>query len=65
MRGFRNFILSSSVMASCSKRMRVEDSDSEDDETLIGTIEDKTGGLDSGEESELDHLLENESNISR
>ena len=53
------------MRASCSERMRVEDSDSEDDETLIGTIEDKTGGLDSGEESELDHLLENESDISR
>ena len=47
-------------MTSCSKRMRVEDSDSEDNKTLIGTIEDKTGGLDSSEESELDHLLENE-----
>ena len=52
-------------MASCSKRMRVKDSDSEDGETLIGTIEDNIGGLHSGEESELDHLLENESDISR
>ena len=52
-------------MASCSKRMRVGNSDSEDDEIFTRTMEDKTGGLDSGEESELDHMLQNESDISR
>ena len=38
---------------------------SEDSDSPIGLIEEATGGLGSGEESELDRLLENESDISR
>ena len=53
-------------MAYCAKRSRIEDYESEDSDSPIGMIEEATGGLDSGEEKELDRLLENnESDISR
>ena len=60
-----NFILSLSVMASCSKRSRIEDCELLDSDSSIGVIEETTGGLDSGEESEFDRLQENESNTWR
>ena len=56
-------------MASCCKRSRVAESDSEDSDSPIALLEETTGGLESGEESgeesELDHLLANESDILR
>ena len=52
-----------SMMASNLRRARIKDSDSEDSDSSIGIIEEATGGLDSGSESELDRLLENESDI--
>ena len=45
--------------------MRVEESDSDDSENSIDLMGETTGGMDSGEESELDHLLADESEISR
>lgn len=51
------------MMASNLRRARIKDSDSEDSDSSIGLIEEATGGLDSGSESELDRLLENESDI--
>ena len=53
------------AMASSSKRVRVEESDSEDWEKSVDLLEETTGGTDSGEESELDHLLADESAILR
>ena len=53
------------VMASSSKRARVTESDSEDSDSPFEIAEEITGGLESGEESELDRLLENESELSR
>ena len=50
---------------STSKKARVEHSDSEESDSSIGSIDKATGGLGSGEESELNRLLENESEISR
>ena len=41
------------------------ESDSEDSDSPFEMAEETTGGLESGEESELDRLLENESDISR
>lgn len=52
-------------MASSSKRSRVAESDSEDSDSPVELLDETTGGLESGEESELDHLLANESDISR
>ena len=52
-------------MASSSKRARVAESDSEDSDSPFEIAEEITGGLESGEESELDRLLENESELSR
>ena len=52
-------------MASTSKRARVELSDSEDSDSSIRSIAEATGGLDSGEESEVDRLLENELQVLR
>ena len=52
-------------MALSSKRVRVEESDSDDSENSIDSLEETTRGMDSGEESELDHLLADESEISR
>lgn len=52
-------------MASCSKRSRIEDCGLLDSDSSIGVIEETTGGLDSGEESEFDRLQENESNTWR
>ncbi|XP_074638990.1 uncharacterized protein LOC141897342 [Acropora palmata] len=51
-------------MASSSKRARVAESDSEDSDSPFEIAEEITGGLESGEESELDRLLENESELS-
>ena len=53
------------MKASTSKRARVELSGSEDPDSSIRSIDEATGGLDSGEESEIDRFLENESQISR
>ena len=52
-------------MASSSKRPRVAESDSEDSDSSYEIAEEATGGLESGEESELDRALENESGLSR
>ena len=52
-------------MADCAKRSRIEDYESENSDSPIGMIQEATGGLDSGEESKLDRLLENGSDISR
>ena len=43
----------------------MEESDSDDSESSFELIEETTGGMESGEESELDHLLADESEISR
>ena len=48
-----------------AKRSRVEDSDSDDSDSSFEIMEETTGGMDSGEESELDRLLIDESVISR
>ena len=47
------------VMASSSKRPRVAESDSEDSDSPFEMAEESTAGSASGEESELDRLLEN------
>ena len=63
-----NFLISHScliAMASSSKRARVAESDSEDSDSPFEMAEEITGGLESGEESEIDRLLENESGLSR
>ena len=63
-----NFRISQScliAMASSSKRPRVAESDSEDSDSPFEIAEETTCGLESGEESELDRLLENESELSR
>lgn len=52
-------------MASRAKRSRLEENDSDDSDSCFDFMEETTGGMDSGEESELDHLLANESEISR
>lgn len=52
-------------MASTSKRLRMEEYESDDSDCSLGLIEENTGGLDSGVDCELDHLLKNESGISR
>jgi len=52
-------------MASSEKRPRVEESDSDDSDSSFEFMEETTGGMDSGEESELDRLLIDESVISR
>ena len=52
-------------MASTSKRACVELSDSEDSDSSIRSIDEATGGLDSGEEREIDRFLENELQVSR
>ena len=65
MRNFLNSLSIVSVMASSSKRSRVEESDSDDSESSFELIEETTGGMESGEESELDHLLADESEILR
>ena len=52
-------------MAKRLKRLRIKDYESEDSDSSIGVFEEATGGLESDEESVLDHLLENESDISR
>ena len=54
-----------SMMASGSKRSRVQEYDSDESDCSLGVMEETAGGMDSGEESELDRLLENESDISR
>ena len=41
------------------------ESDSEDSDCPFDIAEEAQGGLESGEESELDRLLENESGLSR
>ncbi|XP_015774285.1 PREDICTED: piggyBac transposable element-derived protein 4-like [Acropora digitifera] len=51
-------------MASSGKRPRVEESDSDDSDSSFEIMEETTGGMDSGEESELDRLLIDESVIS-
>ncbi|XP_067045430.1 piggyBac transposable element-derived protein 4-like isoform X2 [Acropora muricata] len=51
-------------MASSRKRPRVEESDSDDSDSSFEIMEETTGGMDSGEESELDRLLIDESVIS-
>jgi len=53
------------IMVSSSKRVRVEESDSDDSENSVDLLEETTGGMDSGEESKLDHLLADESAILR
>ena len=52
-------------MASSSKRPRVAESDSEDSDSPFDIAEEAHGGLESGEEIQLDRLLENESGLSR
>ena len=52
-------------MASSPKRARLAESDSEHSDSPFEIPEEITGGLESGEESELDRLLENESELSR
>lgn len=52
-------------MASNAKRLRLEDFDSEHSDSSVEEVNETTGGLDSGEESDLDRLLANESDISR
>ena len=52
-------------MASRAKRSRVEESDSDDSDSSFEIMEETTGGMDSGEESELDRLLIDESVVSR
>ena len=52
-------------MASSAKRSRVEENDSDDAESSFELIEETTGGMESGEESELDRLLADESEISK
>ncbi|XP_067053107.1 uncharacterized protein [Acropora muricata] len=51
-------------MASTSKRARVEENESDDSDSSFDFIEENTEGMDSGEESELDRLLADESEIS-
>ena len=60
-----NSLSSVIVMASNAKRSRVEDNDSDDSESSFELFEERTGGMESGEESELDRLLIDESEISR
>ena len=57
LRNFRSSFSSLSMMASSLRRARIKDSDSEDSDSSIGIIEEATGGLDNGSESELDRLL--------
>ena len=52
-------------MVSSSKRPRAAESDLEDSDSPFEIAEEATGGLESGEESKLDRLLENESERSR
>lgn len=52
-------------MASDAKRSRVEENDSDDSESSFELFEETTEGMESGEESELDRLLIDESEISR
>lgn len=52
-------------MASTAKRSRTEQYDSDDSDCSFVVMEETAGGMDSGEESELDRLLINESDISR
>ena len=52
-------------MASTSKRARVEENESDNSESSLDLMEENTEGMDSGEESELDRLLLDESEISR
>ena len=59
------FITEVSVMASTAKRSRMEQYDSDDSDCSLVVMEETAGGMDSGEESELDRLLINESDISR
>lgn len=53
------------AMASNAKRLRLEDFDSEHSDSSVEEVNETTGGLDSGEESDLDRRLANESDISR
>ena len=50
---------------STSKRARVEENESDDSDSSFDFMEETTEGMDSGEESELDRLLADESGISR
>lgn len=62
------FIVELNVMACASKRPRMEQydsDDSDDSDCSLVVMEETAGGMDSGEESELDRLLINESDISR
>lgn len=52
-------------MAYCVKRSPIEDYELEDSDSPIGMIEEATGRLENGEESKLDRLLEDGSDISR
>ena len=52
-------------MPSYAKRSRLAEPDSEDSDSPVDLLEENTGALESGEESEVDHLLANESDISR
>ena len=54
-----------SVMASCSKRPRVEGINLEEDTAFDYDGDSDNEGMSSGEESELDHLLANESENER
>ena len=53
------------AMASTSKRARVEENESDNSESSLDFMEENAEGMDSGEESELDRLLLDESEISR
>ena len=52
-------------MASTSKRMRVEEERSEEESVTVYDGDSDPEGMTSGEESELDHFLTIESDISR
>ena len=52
-------------MASTSKRMRVEEERSEEESTTVYDGDSDPEGMTSSEESELDHFLTIESDISR
>ena len=52
-------------MASTSKRVRVEEERSEEEFTTVYDGDSDPEGMTSGEESELDHVLTIESDISR
>lgn len=52
-------------MASRAKRMRVEETTAEEESTAVYDGDSDAEGMSSGEESELDHFLANESDSSR